>query len=195
MLCTGKEACCTWYNVQCYVQERLPAVPGIKYSVYIYRKGCLVYWYSVQCLYVQERLPALPGIKYSVYIYSKGCLLYLVFCTVLCIGKIACCTWYYIQSICTGKVACCTWYSVKCIYLQERLPAVPGILYSVYMYRKGCLLYLVFCTMYMYRKGCLLYLVFCTMSICTGKVACCTWYSVDVFWQAWVLWPACSTGN
>ena len=177
----------------------------------MYRKGFLLYlvlyteylctgkvscctWYSVQCIYVQERLPAVPRILYIV-MYRKGCLLYLVFCTVLCIGKIACCTWYYIQSICTGKVACCTWYSVKCINLQERLPAVPGILYSVYMYRKGCLLYLVFCTMYMYRKGCLLYLVFCTMSICTGKVACCTWYSVDVFWQAWVLWPACSTGN
>ena len=76
------------------------------------------------------RMPVVSGILYSIYMYTgkvacctcvnmsrKGCLLYLVLRTVY---------------VCTGKVACCTWYSDQCVYVQERLPAVPGILYSVY---------------------------------------------------------------
>ena len=88
------------------------------------------------------------------YMYRKGCLVYLVFGTV---------------DICTGKVVCCTWYYIQCIYVQERLPAVLSILYSVYMYRKGCLLYLVYCT------------VVNTVSIFTVKVACCTWHCVQCY--------------
>ena len=132
MLCTGKEACCTWYNVQCYVQERLPAVPGNLYSVYIYRKGCLLYLVLNTVSIFTGKVAWCTGILYSVYMYRKGCLLYLVLNT---------------MSIFTGKVSCCTWYYIQSIYVQERFPAVPGILYSVYMYRKGCLLYLGFCTL------------------------------------------------
>ena len=72
----------------------------------------------------------------------------------------ACCIWYSVQYIYVCRKGCLLYL---CKYVQKRLPAVPGITYSVYMYRKGCLLYL----------------VFWPVCICTGKVACCTWYSVQ----------------